>query len=303
MSTKDKKRLLRFREKLDSVLAILDIDKRSPNYNAKRFNRYLGKKGFLERNIDKIEKRILNDEILQDNYYGGFSYTFDGLGAKNVSVVDDMRRSSNFQTQLAGASQLNRHASLVRDALDTTGLDLATRNQIYLDEMHRVADTIAMDNPFLPVKVPFKDRKDEARYAEVQARTQRDMDLQLQERMRRSGESSMANYRARRAAEQQTLHEQAAAAKFEAGIRTRVNPPTVRQIMAAQLTAGGLGNIGEYNPLTDQEMLDAGYMITRQQARDEIRQRQNDMEDYVAAQAGPLGDQLPDDWEELVQNW
>lgn len=302
MSSQDRKRRLAYLDKITELeYEIQDRDERGDWKKASRRNMEADI-ALFEKYVDKYEKRILKDDIKQDNYYGRLSYALENA-AKDVSIVDDMRRSSNFQTRLANKIRSDNYSSAIRDAMYSTGLDLATRNQIYLDEMHRVSDAITMDNPRLPTKVPFKDRKDEARYAEVQARTQRDMDLQLQERMRRSGESSMANYRARRAAEQQTLHEQAAAAKFEAGIRTRVNPPTVRQIMAAQLTAGGLGNIGEYNPLTDQEMLDAGYMITRQQARDEIRQRQNDMEDYVAAQAGPLGDQLPDDWEELVQNW
>lgn len=268
MSIRDRKKLARFQEKLDRIEG--RIFGTPDNYSARHKNRDIEKRGAFLRRIHTLEKRILHDDILKYDYYGSFDYAFkdDAYRAKDVKVVDELRQSTNFQTKMANRERLKRDRANVKYALSQVpDMSLAAINQFMLEELHHQSEVHDMENPMLSTLVPFTERNVRGRYEAEQASMQRGFDLRRDDIIRRSEEGSAERFRARQAAEVLTLHQQNAAAKHEAEIRARVNPPTVRQIMNAQFAAaaqmaGGMGNFGAYNPLNDQQLLTAGFMTS-----------------------------------------
>lgn len=303
MSNRDVKRLKKLNEKLNGRI-IPYIESRDENnmwtYDGQR-RAWMQNKEKTEKAIERVERRMVDTEMRQSKQLRNPQYIDLNSMTKPIKIIDDVRRDRNWQQSMANKVRRKLAFQNAKYALEgVPGLSQAQKDQILEEDFARQVDVIELENPRLPTKRPFQERDDYKFYNEERRRLQDDLDTIRFERVRRIGRENKAQeIEDRKKRDLQAFYDDQKVKEREKlkqifFNRQRPIPPSMtltasqmrdNEYQAAMATAGGLANIREYRPMNDQELIDAGYAMTRRQASEAL------------AEGTIYDNQLPNDWE------
>jgi hypothetical protein len=278
-SFKDKKRKARQKKRLKEDLDIL-ANRGQPEQKEDRdfLNYRIAWKKHL---IHKYEAPLIYDKWLADerfypNTIPGHPYEIPGMPyeSRDVGAVSAMRRDANRQHTLMLAGKRAREIKLMKSVLDELpGFSKKQKRQFIEDAANSTTEDLGVRYAIL---VPSKKAND----INFEEKTQRALDRGMRAAELKEYDKQHEAEKTARAAKLQSDEY----ANFINAQRPIPDPSilSARAVAAAQATAGGVANIREWRPHTEQELVDAGYAMSRNQVRNILQDNPSAIFDFLA---------------------